>query len=112
MNKVIRMTKNNKGESLAETLVALLIAALGILLLAGMVNASSNLVRSSRQKILEYVGLENQLVDQTATGIDGKIVLTGSDGIVTLTKDETKTSLPIKYYEVNYGNVKIVSFKK
>lgn len=114
MEKAIRKIRNSNGESLAETLVALLIAALGILLLAGMVISSSNMVKSSRQKIIEYVGLENKLVEQSEAANNGQLnmVNTASGDPVRFTKDEDDTVVSIKYFEVNYGKTKIISFKK
>ncbi|MEF9922823.1 MAG: hypothetical protein RR313_04565 [Anaerovoracaceae bacterium] len=45
---------SNKGETLAETLVAVLISAVGLLLLSGMIMAATRIVDSGQQKMKTY----------------------------------------------------------
>ncbi len=53
--------KSNSGESIAETLVALLIAALALLMLAGTINTASNLITNSSAKLDEYYKANNAI---------------------------------------------------
>ncbi len=57
----IKKLKNNKGETIAETLVATLIAALSMVMFAGMVMASKAIVDESNKKIVEYYDGFSQL---------------------------------------------------
>jgi hypothetical protein len=52
--KVNNKLSSNAGESIAETLVALLISALALVMLAGSIYAASNMVTKSRQQLKKY----------------------------------------------------------
>ena len=64
MNRLAVKIKNNKGESIAETLVALLIAALGLLMLAGSILSAYKIITSSNRKIAQYTAAQNIIVKQ------------------------------------------------
>ena len=73
MSEILRKIRDNRGESIAETLVALLVAALGLLLLASAINSTSRIITTSNKKIKEYNDGELIVVQQnvgldTATG--------------------------------------------
>ena len=46
--------RSRKGETIAETLIALLIASLALLMLAGAVSAASNVVTKSKNAMISY----------------------------------------------------------
>ncbi|MBE6039757.1 MAG: hypothetical protein E7219_02210 [Clostridiales bacterium] len=52
--KVNNKLSSNAGESIAETLVALLISALALVMLAGSIYAASNMVTRSREQLKKY----------------------------------------------------------
>ena len=54
MKRVLKKLRGNAGESIAETLVALLISALALVMLAGAVSAASNIISKSNEKMNEY----------------------------------------------------------
>ena len=62
-NLIVKKLKSNSGESIAETLVAVLIAAFALLLLAGTVNSASNLITKSQNSLKGYYKANNQLAD-------------------------------------------------
>ena len=65
MNKL----RNRAGESLSETLVALLISALALVMLAGAVTASTRIVNRSRDAMDDYYDANNSMaLMQSATG--------------------------------------------
>ncbi len=74
---MINKLKSTSGESIAETLVAVLIAAFALLMLAGSVNTSSNLITQSQSKLEEYYSKNNTLVEET-TSTKGVIEVTVS----------------------------------
>ncbi len=55
------------GESIAETLVAILIAALALLLLAGTISASSNLITMSSSKLDTYYKANNDIENRISS---------------------------------------------
>ena len=85
-------------------LVALLISTLGIVLLAGMINSSMNMVTKSKDKIQDYVNAENVLAEQSASGTDGTVELD-----VEL-YDGCGTNISVEYYD-NSENNSVSAFK-
>ena len=63
-----RKLRSRVGESIAETLVALLIAALALTMLAGAVSASSNIVTKSRTTLNNYYNAMDSTVVKMADG--------------------------------------------
>ena len=61
---LVRIIKNKKGETIAETLMATLIAALAMVMFAGMVIASKNIIEDSNQKIKDYYDGFSQLISK------------------------------------------------
>ena len=68
-NLVIRKLNDSSGESIAETLVAVLIAAFALLMLAGTINSASNMITKSKATLDEYYKLNN-LIERRASGTD------------------------------------------
>lgn len=62
---------SNKGESIAETLIALLIASVALVMLASMIQSTNSLVLTSENKMNEYyeanMELESYNSPRTAT---------------------------------------------
>ena len=54
MKKALAKLKNKSGETIAEVLVALLVSSLGLVILASMINASTNIIAKSRSLMEEY----------------------------------------------------------
>lgn len=110
MNIISNKVLNNYGESLAEALVAILVSALGLLLLATMVQSSTNIINSSKQKINEYVIEENKLVDLSYAqeGTINICVSGTTDPIKFSNKDPDNK---IVLYKTEYGKKEIISFK-
>ena len=68
MRKIRSRLQNNLGESISETLVALLISALALTLLASMISSTLRMVTQSRTKIADYYTANNAVAAYTATG--------------------------------------------
>ena len=69
MAKVTQKLKSSAGESIAEVLIALLISALALMMLAGMINAASNTVTTSREILEDYYGAEPSPLPRTTATI-------------------------------------------
>ena len=67
MAKVTQKLKSSSGESFAELLIALLISSLALMMLAGMINASANMVSTSRKTLENYYGSTPSVSSGTAT---------------------------------------------
>ena len=128
---------NRKGETIAETLVALTIAAIGLVLLASMIQSSSNMIATSSEQVKRYVAEENRIAVQppfeTVTedpgtenvkdGSVGQVVISPTgDGASTeaiLLTDSSKEKIDVVYYvntqaqgeTVELYNKAIISYK-
>lgn len=56
MKKALAKLRGNAGESIGETLIALLISALALMMLAGAVSSAANIVSRNRAAITAYYG--------------------------------------------------------
>ena len=54
MKRLFVKVKSKAGETISETLVALLISSLALVMLAGMINSTVNLVKTSKTKMNAY----------------------------------------------------------
>ncbi len=79
--RCLKKLTENKGETISEVLVATLIAAVSMLIFAGMVMASQNIVKSSRETIKDYYS-RNSMMEVRGTEVKeysgGKIVFSRS----------------------------------
>lgn len=102
-NKLIIKTKNSSGETLAETLVGLLIAALATAMLASMITASKRMITNSMSTMKEFYSGENILVSQNASAVPAYVSTASGDVLV---KDESENSYQIipglSSFKVNY----------
>ena len=64
MTVIFKKIRNNNGESIAETLIALLVAALGLIILASAINSTSKIITTSNNKIKEYNEKDKIVVQQ------------------------------------------------
>ena len=77
----IKKLRSNKGDSIAEVLVALLISVLALTILAGMITSSKDALDRSKHKMDAYNTDNAALVSQSST----------SDGTGTVTLNVTET---------------------
>lgn len=78
MRKFIRKLKSRKGESFVEILIAILIVALGSLLIATMYNTSMDLNITASQQDDDYykaVSEMEKMYDSTTEPTKGKVVI-------------------------------------
>lgn len=83
MEKLKKKLNSQSGESLAETLVSVLIAALALVMLAGAMTAASGIVNRSKEKLEGedgyYAQIETLMKLESGTEGSMKISSTGSD---------------------------------
>ena len=94
--KITNKLSSSSGESIAETMVALLIAALAILMLAGAMMTASNIVTRSRNKLNEYYDKTEDVIKDVTN--PGKT----ANGTVTISKSDASFSIsPSVRYKKN-----------
>jgi len=69
MNKI----RSTSGETIAETLIALLISALALVMLAASISVASHMVTTSREKLRDYYDANEVIVKQDTVpgGLNG-----------------------------------------
>ena len=99
---MLRKLKSNSGESIAETLVAVLISAFALLMLAGTVNTASNLITKSQAALQTYYSNTNDLAthDNKLKVSDFSVKITG-DGDVS----QTWSGKDVTGYELTGGPI-------
>ena len=89
--QISRKLKSSAGESIAETLVALLISALALVMLAGAISATARMIILSDKQMGKYYEADANLVQQPTSGKTLNISIKGSD------------TLPEYHNDVNYN---------
>ncbi len=95
IRKMVKKLNSRSGESITETLVALLISALALVMLAGAITAAGRVVTSSKDKLDDYY-LENEKVVEVNTDA---VTLTDGVKITDASGTVTEHSYSIKYYK-------------
>ena len=107
INQIKGKLKSTRGESITETLAAVLISLIALCILASMVNSSAKLVAESETKMAAYYEESNRLSQRSASASDGegRILVSevgslGSTSRIRLTADEALSGISV-YYFVN-----------
>ena len=106
----MKRLRSQTGESITETLVALLIASLGLIILAGAISATSRVVLKTDHVLEEYYHQNNAVAEQSdsehAAQIS-KITITSS-----LTEDSfAGASFSVDSYRNDYyPNMPVISY--
>lgn len=108
--KIILKLRSSNGESLTETLVALLIAAIALVMLASMISSTTRIVTQSKTKMTEYYEANKTVAAQTGEGTDDASVtitddasdtINGQQYSVTAYLNQSFSSTPIASYRLN-----------
>lgn len=101
-NSIRRKLRSNRGETIGETLVALLISALALVMLAGAISSTANMINTSDKKMGVYYSKDAALVEHSGT----------STLTVTLTGTGVSEERSVKYDLNDAFNTKpVVSYK-
>lgn len=84
MKKMKARLRDDRGESLAEVLIALLVSSLALVMLALMVQSTNAMVQMSKDSMHRYMKANNGVVEKT-----GEVPAGGSDGAPEETTPET-----------------------
>lgn len=74
MKAMLEKLKSSSGESIAEVLAAMLVIALGIVMLVSMVSSSSSMIQKSEQSYADYMSEFNAAETQSGSGGQKKTV--------------------------------------
>lgn len=115
-----RKLRGRAGESIAETLVALLISALALLMLAGAVSSATNAVLRSKSKMTAYYATDTAMITHGEGSAEGseesevpEMAYKTESGTVTIEQKEGSVS---KAYDVTcyineeFGTTAVTSF--
>ena len=100
-DKVKKKMQNQSGESIGETLIALLIAALALVMLAGAISASSGTISKCRNTLDLYYDNMERVVNRSSTSTS---YYSRGDGTVTI-KDQTNIATGSASYKIADQNV-------
>ena len=106
--KSIARLRSKAGESLAEVLIALLIAALALTMLASVINTTARIIRQSKASMTAYYTKESAFAD---TSEGDSMTITVSYGSDSLRLTGEAAALPVKYKESAVGNITIVAYQ-
>ena len=73
LRRIRAKLKARRGEALAEILVALAISAVGMVLLAGMIMSSADMIKTSKDKMDDYIKAQNSIVQQETSELTGTV---------------------------------------
>ncbi|MBQ6401262.1 MAG: hypothetical protein IJI20_03135 [Firmicutes bacterium] len=68
MKKLLSKVRNKAGETIGETLVALLISSFALVMLAGAISASSGMITKSTDAMQAYYEESNEIVEGSDSG--------------------------------------------
>ena len=90
--------RSRSGETIAETLIALLISALALVMLAGAVDAAARIIMKSEAKMQAYYQANNDLAEPGEGGTDASISFYNADNKpVKLDPTGSDDGIPVQY---------------
>ena len=106
MNKLIAGKLRGKaGETIAETLIALLISALALMMLAGAISSAGTAVRASKNKLTSYYAGDAQIAAHKGSGIPITLTIAGTSGT------SVSQSYSLSAYENSiFSNAKVITY--
>ena len=102
--------RNRAGETIAETLVSVLIAAVALMMLAQMISATISMVKTSEEKVDAYYRANEALT--TLTAVQGANVSSSAGSVSFTVSDDVTEGLNIPaqavtvYQNLNYSDAK------
>ena len=98
--KILSKLRQRAGESLTETLVALLIATVALMLLAGAISTTQRLVSQSEDAMSEYYTKNNAVALQSG----------GTDTTVTISGDLSATYDVTLYTNDQFSKTPVIAY--
>jgi Tfp pilus assembly protein PilV len=107
--QIRRKLNSRNGESLAEVLVAVLVIAIGLVLLSTMVLASGRLVDNGGRKMTQVISASNAMESQSGSGATAQLDITSEK-----TTENATSIIQIKIYKYtgNDSDVTLMSYSR
>ena len=112
--QAMKKLKSSRGETIAETLLSVLIGALALTMLAGAVSSAANMINKSEEKMKQYYEDNEGMSSPSLSGIT-ELSLTGANAVHLFGKDYQVTytyainnsfpGTPVVAYEVTATKV-------
>lgn len=97
--------RSNVGETIGETLVGLLIAAFALLMLAGAISATANMIKTSDNKLKEYYQKDKVLAEKPDDN-DGTLEVTIYED-----SDTIQAQKGIPYFKNgSFGSAEVIAY--
>lgn len=107
-NNAGRKLRSTAGESIAETLIAVLISALALVILAGAISATARIIIDSDETMGRYYDMDANLAEHTGTSSTMAVTISRIES------DGSSTGFPpstVTYYENNaFANKTVVAY--
>ena len=107
-SRICAKLRSEAGESISETIVSVLIAALALVMLAGAVSTASHVITTSKDRLDGYYAENEKIItmsDEAVTESTHRIRISCGD--------ETWGSVPVKYYINNkFSGNPVITYKK
>ena len=95
IKRVKQKLKSDVGESIAEVLIALLIAALALTMLASVISTSARMISQSKDKLENYYAANEELNTRIRTAADLTAIVSSKE--VTVTVKDGEESIKFLY---------------
>ena len=103
-----RKLRSNRGETIGETLVALLISALALVMLAGAISSTANMINTSDKKMGEYYSGDAALAEHSGGTTGHSVTIQGASAsksyYITCYENKAFETKPVVAYKVNIAD--------
>lgn len=99
---IIKKIKNNAGETIGETLIALLIAALALTMLAGALSSATSIILRGKTAMQEYYEANNRLAERIDAAKTGTLTVTIADKAGALGSSSSEDEIEMTVEDVPY----------
>ena len=109
----MKKLRSKAGETLTETLVALLIGTLALAMLASMIGSTSKILQKTQGILTDYYASAAQLAshkktDDSVSVSAGKVTINSSDFILFGNTEKT----PVTYYSTTAADTTVTSYER
>ena len=106
LSKTHRRIASERGETIVETLISVLVSSLALLMLATAIGTSVNIVLRSRDHMERFYQAENAMIESSIGGTSSSTVSYTTD-VAIRTKEAPEKSGSLKVYSTTDGSVSL-----
>ena len=107
MKRMMKKLRSRAGESIGETLVALLISSLALVMLAGAIGSAARMVTRSMTAMEAYYATDKSMAERAGSSRagTGSVTMSTAAGI-----DRISGSYAVNYYQNELGSTAVFSY--